>query len=107
MSLAWFYLLLAGLLEVAWATGLRYTHGFTRPLPSILVGSAIVASMYLLALAQRTLPIAVAYAVWVGIGVAGTALLSAFVLHEPLRPAQWGYVMLLLVAVAGLKATTP
>lgn len=106
MSWSWIILFIAGLFEVAWAVGLRSTQGFTKPLPSLLVGAAIVASMYLLAVAQRTLPIAVAYAVWVGIGVAGTALVSTFILHEPLRPAQWGFIILLLVSVAGLKITT-
>lgn len=106
MSWSWIILFIAGLFEVAWAVGLRSTHGFTKPLPSLVVGMAIVASMYLLAVAQRTLPIAVAYAVWVGIGVAGTALVSSLLLHEPLRPAQWGFIVLLLVSVAGLKMTT-
>lgn len=106
VSWSWAILIIAGLFEVAWAVGLRSTHGFTRVVPSALVGAAIVASMYLLAIAQRALPIAVAYAVWVGIGVAGTALVSAFLLHEPLRPLQWGFIILLLIAVAGLKFTS-
>ncbi len=106
MSLSWLFLLLAGLLEVFWAVGLRSTHGFSRLVPSVFVGVAIVASLYFLALAQRTLPIAVAYAVWMGIGVLGTALVSAFLLREPLSGLQWLFIGLLLAGVAGLKFTT-
>jgi quaternary ammonium compound-resistance protein SugE len=72
-----------------------------------LVGAAIAASLYFLALAQKTLPIAVAYAVWTGIGTLGTALVTTVWLKIPLSPAQWGFLLLLLVAVAGLKLTTP
>ncbi len=106
MTLSWLFLLLAGLLEVVWAVGLKSTQGFTRLLPSLGVGAAIIGSLWLLALAQRTLPIAVAYAVWMGIGVVGTALVSAFLLKEPLSGLQWLFIGLLLAGVAGLKATT-
>ncbi len=107
MSLSWFYLLIAGLLEIIWAVGLKSTQGFTRPLPTLFVGAAIVASLYFLALAQKTLPIAVAYAVWMGIGALGTALVTAVWLKTPLSVPQWGFMVLLLAAVAGLKLTTP
>jgi quaternary ammonium compound-resistance protein SugE len=72
--MAWLLLFIAGLLEVCWAVGLKYTEGFTRPLPTVLTISAMVASMGLLGLAVRTLPIGTAYAVWTGIGAAGTVI---------------------------------
>ena len=103
--MAWILLITAGLLEVVWAVGLKYTHGFTRLIPSLWVIAAIVASLYLLAIAQRGLPIAVAYAVWMGIGTLGTALFTSLVLRQPLSPLQWVFVAGLLVSVAGLKLT--
>jgi quaternary ammonium compound-resistance protein SugE len=103
MSASWILLVLAGLLEVAWAVGLKSTHGFTRLWPSLWVGAAIAGSLYLLALAQRGLPIAVAYAVWMGIGAAGTALVSAVFLREALNPLQWLFFALLIAGVAGMK----
>jgi quaternary ammonium compound-resistance protein SugE len=105
MSYSWILLLVAGLLEVAWAVGLKYTNGFTRFLPSLWVGASILASLYLLSLAQRELPIAVAYAVWMGIGTLGTALVTSFVLHQPLSLLQWVFVSTLLASVIGLKIT--
>jgi quaternary ammonium compound-resistance protein SugE len=105
MSQAWILLVIAGALEVVWAVGLKSTNGFTRILPSLWVGGAIVGSLYLLALAQRTLPIAVAYAVWMGIGTLGTALVSAFWLRNPLSTAEWFFLVLLLVSVIGLKVS--
>jgi quaternary ammonium compound-resistance protein SugE len=106
MTLPWLFLVLAGLLEIVWAVGLKSTDGFTRLWPTLFVGAAIVTSLYFLALAQRTLPIAVAYAVWMGIGTLGTALVTSVWLKVPLTPAQWGFIVLLLVAVAGLKITS-
>lgn len=104
--MAWVLLFLAGILETAWAIGLKYTHGFTRLWPSVLTGLALVASMVLLSLAARTLPISTAYAVWVGIGAAGTMLLGVAVLGEPASPARLFFFALLLIAIAGLKATS-
>lgn len=106
MTLPWLFLVLAGLLEIVWAVGLKSTDGFTRLWPTLFVGAAIVTSLYFLALAQRTLPIAVAYAVWMGIGTLGTALVTSVWLKVPITPAQWGFIVLLLVAVAGLKITS-
>lgn len=104
--MAWILLLLAGILETAWAIGLKYTQGFTRLTPSVLTGLAIAASMVLLSLAARTLPISTAYAVWVGIGAAGTMLLGIVVLGEPATPARLFFLVLLLIAIFGLKATS-
>jgi len=105
--MAWAVLFVAGLLEIGWAVGLKYTDGFTRPLPSMLTGAAIVASMVLLSIAARTLPIGTAYAVWVGIGAAGAAVLGMVLFGEPSNPGRLFFLALLVVAIAGLKLTTP
>ncbi|TAJ26354.1 SMR family transporter, partial [Bosea sp. (in: a-proteobacteria)] len=78
--MSWVLLVLAGLFEIGWAVGLKYTEGFTRPLPTVLTVGAMVISLGLLGLAMRTLPVGTAYAVWVGIGAAGTVLLGILVL---------------------------
>ncbi|MFF7485870.1 DMT family transporter [Streptomyces luteogriseus] len=103
--MAWVLLVVAGLLEVGWSVGMKYTDGFTRPLPSVLTGAGIVASMLLLSQAAKTLPIGTAYGVWVGIGAAGAAVFGMAVLGEPATAARIFFVCLLLVAVVGLKAT--
>lgn len=103
--MSWFKLIVAGLFEVGWAVGLKYTHGFTRPVPSVLTAAAIVASMWLLASAAKTIPIGTAYAVWVGIGATGAAILGVLVLREPLGAARAFFLALLIVAIVGLKAT--
>lgn len=103
--MSWILLVVAGLLEVAWALGLKSTHGFTRPLPTLLTLSAIVASMGLLGVAARDLPIGTAYAVWVGIGALGAGLLGILLFGEPATPARLFFLGLLLVAIVGLKAT--
>ncbi|MFJ9829441.1 DMT family transporter [Streptomyces sp. NPDC101160] len=104
--MAWVLLVLAGVLEVGWSIGMKYTEGFTRLWPSVLTVAGIVASMALLAQATRTLPIGTAYGVWVGIGAAGAAVLGMVVLGEPATAARIFFVCLLLVAVVGLKATS-
>ncbi|MEU2157753.1 SMR family transporter [Streptomyces sp. NPDC019396] len=104
--MAWVLLLLAGLLEVGWSVGVKYTDGFTRLWPSVLTTAGIVASMLLLSCAARTLPIGTAYGVWVGIGAAGAAVFGMVVLGEPATAARIFFVVLLLVAVVGLKATS-
>ncbi|WP_309097877.1 multidrug efflux SMR transporter [Streptomyces sp.] len=104
--MAWVLLVVAGLLEVGWSVGMKYTDGFTRPIPSVLTGAGIVASMLLLSQAARTLPIGTAYGVWVGIGAAGAAVFGMAVLGEPATAARIFFVCLLLVAVVGLKATS-
>lgn len=102
---AWLVLVIAGLLEVAWAIGLKYTEGFTRLWPSIGTLAALAASMLLLAQAARTLPIGTAYAVWVGIGALGAAILGIVLFHEPAAPLRVFFLALLLVSIVGLKAT--
>ncbi|MCE9604499.1 MAG: quaternary ammonium compound efflux SMR transporter SugE [Planctomycetia bacterium] len=104
--MAWFLLIIAGLLEVGWAIGLKYTEGFTKPIPSLLTILGIGLSMFLLSVAARTLPIGTAYAVWVGIGAVGTAILGIVLLNEPAGTARLAFLALMIVALVGLKATS-
>lgn len=104
--MAWILLTLAGLLEVCWAIGLKFTEGFTRLWPSVFTIAGFAASMFLLAQAARTLPIGTAYGVWVGIGAAGAALIGMFALGEPATAARIFFICLLLVSIVGLKATS-
>jgi quaternary ammonium compound-resistance protein SugE len=103
----WILLAIAGLLETGWAIGLKYTEGFTRPVPTVLTIAAIIGSMVLLGLAMRDLPVGTAYAVWVGIGALGTAVLGILLFGEPATPARLLFLALLLIAIAGLKLTAP
>lgn len=103
--MAWFILIVAGLLEVCWAVGLKYTDGFRKPVPSVLVAAAIVASMALLGVALRTLPVGTAYAVWVGIGALGTAVAGIILFNEPVTIARIACLVLLVAAIVGLKLT--
>lgn len=105
--MAWVYLVVAGLLEVGWAIGLKYTEGFTRPVPTVLTAAAIAASMGLLGLAARTLPIGTAYAVWVGIGAVGTAVLGMALFGEPRTAGRLFFLLLLTASLVGLKLSTP
>lgn len=99
----WTILLIAAALEVVWAVGLKSTAGFTRLAPSLVVISAMVASMYLLALAARGLPIGTAYAVWTGIGAVGTAIIGMIWLREPATAARILCIGLIVSGVVGLK----
>lgn len=103
---AWFILFFAGLLEVCWAIGLKYTQGFTRPLPSVFTLTTLAASMWLLAKAAKTLPIGTAYAVWVGIGAAGAGILGIILFKEPATMARVGFLLLLIISIIGLKMST-
>ncbi len=105
--MSWFLLVIAGLLEVCWAIGLKYTEGFTRLVPSVLTIVALVASMGLLGVAARNLPIGTAYGVWVGIGALGAAIGGIFLFGESANPARLAFLGLLLVSIIGLKVTTP
>lgn len=104
---AWVQLALAGLLEICWAVGLKYTDGFRKPLPSLFVLVTLAGSMFLLASAARTLPIGTAYAVWVGIGALGAAILGIVLLREPVTFSRMFFLALLLVAIVGVKVTSP
>lgn len=105
--MAWVLLVTAGLLEIGWAIGLKYSDGFTRLWPSVGTIAAMVVSMYLLALAARTLPIGTAYAVWVGIGAAGAMILGIVLLGEPRSAARIACVGLIVAGVIGLKLVEP
>jgi quaternary ammonium compound-resistance protein SugE len=104
---AWIMLLFAGLLEIVWAIGLKYTDGFTKPMPSAITIAAMAASMWLLAQAARDLPIGTAYAVWTGIGAVGAALLGMMLFSESASAVRLGCIALIVVGIAGLKFSTP
>ena len=106
MRTAWFILVMAGLLEVGWAVGLKYTHGFTRLWPTIATAAALVASMALLGLAVRALPLGTAYAVWTGIGTVGTAVLGIVLFGEPATALRMCCIALIVTGIAGLKLTS-
>lgn len=103
--MAWLLLLIAGLLETAWTIGLKLSDGFTRPLASALTVVAIAASMFLLSLSVRTIPIGTAYAVWVGIGAFGAAVFGIALFGEAASPPRLFFLGLLLVSIIGLKVT--
>lgn len=105
--MAWFVLLLAGLLEIGWAVGLKSTAGFTRLLPTVLTATSMVASLVLLGVALKTLPLGTAYAVWTGIGTIGTAVFGLLVLGESADPARLGCIGLILAGLIGLKLVSP
>ncbi len=105
--MAWLLLAIAGLFEIGWAIGLKYTDGFTRLWPSVWTGLAMVVSVVLLALAVRTLPIGTAYAVWTGIGAAGTVILGIVLFGEPATLLRLLFVAMIVAGIAGLKLVTP
>ncbi len=101
--MAWVYLTLAGLFEIGWAVGLKYTEGFTRLAPSILTAISMVVSVLLLGLALRTLPVGTGYAVWTGIGTVGTALLGIALFGEPATALRLVCIGLIVLGILGLK----
>ncbi|MBW7982848.1 quaternary ammonium compound efflux SMR transporter SugE [Enterobacillus tribolii] len=104
--MSWIILFIAGLLEVVWAIGLKYTHGFSRLTPSIITIVAMVASMVLLAHAMKTLPAGTAYAVWTGIGAVGAAIMGIVLLGESASLARIASLCLIIVGILGLKFST-
>ncbi|MFW6021363.1 MAG: DMT family transporter [Guyparkeria sp.] len=100
---AWLILLAAGLLEIVWATGLRFTDGFSRLVPTVVVLAIAWASFYLLALAMREIPMGTAYAVWTGIGATGVAVLGILWFKEPVTAARLGFIALIVIGIVGLK----
>ncbi len=105
--MSWLLLVVAGLLEVVWAIGLKYTEGFTRLTPSLVTIAAMGLSIYLLGLSLRTLPIGTAYAVWVGIGAVGTAIAGILVFGETVSPAKLASLVLVVAGIVGLKLSSP
>ena len=106
MSRAWTCLLIAGLLEVVWSVGLKYSQGFTRPAASIVTIVAALGSFYLLGLAMRDLPVGTAYAVWTGIGAVGAATIGILFLHESREAWRLVSLVLILAGLVGLKVTS-
>ena len=104
--MAWLLLLIAGLLEVGWAIGLKYTEGFTRLVPSMLTLLSMAASVGMLGLALKTLPIGTAYAVWTGIGAVGTAILGIALFGDPAGFARIACIGLIVAGIVGLKLVT-
>src|SRR5512133_1160324 len=104
--MAWTYLTVAGLFEIGWAIGLKYTDGFTRVLPSLWTIACMIASIFLLGLALKTLPVGTAYAVWTGIGAVGTAILGIWLLAEPATALRLLCIGLILCGIVGLKLVT-
>jgi quaternary ammonium compound-resistance protein SugE len=107
VAMSWFYLIAAGLLEIVWAVGLKYTQGFTKLGPSVLTLAAMAASVGLLGLALRHLPLGTAYAVWTGIGTVGTAIAGMIMLGEPAGAMRLGCIALIVAGILGLKLLTP
>lgn len=103
----WIILVLAGVLEVGWAIGLKYTEGFTRLWPSIGTVLAMVLSLCLLGVAMKSLPVGTAYAVWVGVGAVGTVILGIVLFDEPLNALRIGSVALIVAGLIGLKLASP
>ena len=104
--MAWIWLTVAGLLEIVWAVGLKYTDGFTRLWPSAITIVAMVASVYCLAVAVRTIPIGTGYAVWTGIGAVGVAILGMVLFGESAALLRIGSILLIVAGIAGLKVLT-
>jgi quaternary ammonium compound-resistance protein SugE len=106
-SMPWAVLVLAGLFEIGWAVGLKYTEGFTRFWPTVGTVAAMIISLSLLGVAMRSLPLGTSYAVWVGVGAVGTALLGIVLLGEPATAGRLISLVLIVAGILGLKLTTP
>ena len=104
--MAWIILIVAGLFEVGWAIGLKYTDGFTRFWPTIWTAVSMIVSLWLLGIAMRSLPVGTAYSVWVGVGAVGTVILGVVLLGEPANPARIISVGLIVAGIIGLKLAT-
>lgn len=101
--MSWIYLIIAGLFEVVWAIGLKYTVGFTKLIPSMVTVIGMIISFYFLALATKTLPIGTAYAVWTGIGAVGTVILGMILFNEPKALTRLLFLGLIIIGIVGLK----
>jgi len=105
--MSWIYLFFAGLFEIGWAVGLKYTHGFTRLTPSLLTVAAMAISLFLLGLALRSLPLGTAYAIWTGIGTIGTAILGIALFAEPAAALRLVCIGMIAAGIVGLKLVSP
>lgn len=104
--MAWVILFFAGLMEICWAIGLKYTDGFTRLIPSVLTLAAMAVSVILLAIALKTLPVGTGYAVWTGIGAVGTAILGIVLFGDPATAGRLACIGLIIAGIVGLKLAT-
>jgi quaternary ammonium compound-resistance protein SugE len=105
--MAWLFLVVAGLFEIGWAVGLKFTDGFTRLWPTLGTLASMIVSLGLLGLALRTLPLGTAYAIWTGVGTVGTALLGIALFQESADPVRLGCIGLIVAGIVGLKLVTP
>lgn len=104
--MAWVYLTIAGIFEVVWAMGLKYSYGFTKLVPSLITFGGMAISFYLLSLAIKSLPIGTAYAIWTGIGALGTVLLGILLFNEPVNIMRIVFLLLIIAGILGLKFTS-
>ena len=102
---SWIILFFAGLFEVSWAIGLKLSHGFSKPLPSVLTVAGMILSFAFLSIALKKLPLSIAYAVWTGIGIAGTSILGILIFHESVSFFKIFFVSLIVIGIAGLRLT--
>lgn len=105
--MSWIYLFIAGLFEIVWAIGLKYTQGFTRPLPSVITVAGMIVSFYFLALATKVLPIGTAYAIWTGIGAVGAVTLGIILFKEPFDLLRMIFLLFIVTGIIGLKVVSP
>jgi len=105
--MAWIYLFLAGLFEIGWAVGLKYSHGFTKLWPSVFTAAAMTVSVVLLGIALRNLPLGTAYAIWTGIGTIGTAVLGIVLFSEPAEAMRLVCIAMIAAGIVGLKLVSP
>ncbi len=105
--MAWVYIVIAGLMEIGWAVGLKYTEGFTRLWPSLATVAAMGVSFFFLSQGLKTIPVGTGYAVWTGIGAAGTALVGMLVLGEPRSALRIACLVLIVAGIVGLKIVSP
>ncbi|MGH6915279.1 MAG: quaternary ammonium compound efflux SMR transporter SugE [Geminicoccales bacterium] len=105
--MAWVVLFFAGLFEIGWAVGLKYTEGFTRLVPSLWTAGSMVVSLWLLGLALKSLPLGTAYAIWTGVGTVGTAMLGIVLFHESADALRLACIGLIVAGIVGLKLVTP
>ncbi len=104
--MAWIYLVIAGIFEVVWAVGLKYTQGFTKLYPSLITGIGMIISFYFLSMAIKELPMGTAYAVWTGIGALGTVLLGIILFQEPYNIMRLLFLSMIFFGIIGLKVTS-
>ena len=104
--MSWVYLFVAGLFEIGWAIGLKYTNGFTRLVPTLLTATSMVISLGLLGIALKTLPVGTAYAIWTGVGAVGTAILGVYLLGEPATVGRIVCIGLIVSGIVGLKVVS-